>query len=365
MEYSIPWAKAEFWGKEREYVVEALESSWISGGPFVNRLESEFARYNEVPYAVATSNGTTALHLAYLALGISPGDEIIVPGYAFMAAANVALHMQAVPVFAEVDPRTWCLTARAAEQKLTARTKAIVPVHTYGNMCNMDDIAELARSRRIAVIEDAAEALGSRSRGRWAGSVGLLGAFSMHATKTITTGEGGMVVTGDAELLRRMLLYRSHGMSHTRYWHDVAGYNFRLTNMQAALGCAQLEQIEWISQQRKRVFGTYERYLSDVPGVLMQSFSREVDAVPWVVGVKLDAEAFTLGRDQIIDKMGQAGIETRPGFYTPGQMHHLYSCAELPICDDVSRAVIVLPSFVSLTEEQIAFVCSILKEMRR
>lgn len=365
MSYTIPWAKAEFWGNERQYVLEALESSWISGGPFVNRLESEFAKYNELPYAVATSNGTTALHLAYLALGIGPGDEIIVPGYGFMAVANIALHVHATPVFAEVDPETWCLNAADVERKLSPRTKAIVPVHTYGNVAGMDTINDLAASRRVAVVEDAAEALGSRFRGRLAGTMGTLGAFSMHATKTITTGEGGMVVTHCEDLLEKMHLYRSHGMSHTRYWHDVAGHNFRLTNLQAALGCAQLEAIGQITQNRKRVFAAYQRCLEEVPGTFLQHFPLEVDPVPWVVGVKLDPKAFSRGRDHVIREMGEAGIETRPGFYTPGQMRHLYSCSDLPVCDDVSRWVIVLPSFASLGEEQIGIICSKLARMRR
>jgi perosamine synthetase len=363
-EYSIPWAKAEFWGNERRYVMEALESSWISGGPFVTRFESEFSRYNNIAHSVSTSNGTTAIHLCYLALGVRPGDEIIVPGYGFMAAANVALHMHAIPVFAEVDPDTWCLTARDVERRLSPRTRAIVPVHTYGNVCGMDDINELAGERGVAVIEDAAEALGSKYRGRMAGTMGLLSGFSMHATKTITTGEGGMVVTYNEELRDRMLLYRSHGMSRTRYWHDVAGHNFRLTNMQAALGCAQLEQIHQINQNRKRVFSVYQCHLRDVPCAVMQHFQSDVDPVPWVVAVKLDPAAFPRGRDWVISEMACVGIETRPGFYTPSQMRHLYSCPELPVSEQVSNWVIALPSFASLSEEQIAMVCSRLSHIR-
>jgi perosamine synthetase len=364
IEHSIPWAKPEFWGNESKYVLEALDSSWISGGPFVERLEADFCRCNDIAHAVVTSNGTTALHLAYIALGIRPGDEIIVPGYSFMAAANVALHVGAVPVFAEVDPRTWCITASDIERKLSPRTKAIVAVHTYGNVCEMDEINELAALKGLAVIEDAAEAFGSKYRNRMAGTMGTLGTYSMHATKTITTGEGGVAVTQNAELDATMRLYRSHGMSHTRYWHDVAGHNFRLTNMQAALGCAQLECFHQIREKRKSMFALYRRHLDRVPAAVMQQFMEGVDAVPWVVAAKLDPFAYPQGRDHVMREMDRAGIETRPGFYTPSQMRHLYSSGKLPVCDDVSKWVIALPSFASISEEQIETVCAQLGCMR-
>lgn len=363
-ERSIPWAKPVFWGNEERYVREALTSSWISGGPFVDRLESEFAKYNGIPHAIATSNGTTALHLAYLALGIGAGDEVIVPGFAFMAAANVAMHVGATPVFADIDPRTWCLTASEVERRLSPKTKAIVPVHTYGNVCAVDEIVDLAARRGVPVIEDAAESFASKYKGRMAGTVGLMGTYSMHATKTITTGEGGMVVTASDELKSKMALYRSHGMSRLRYWHDVAGHNFRLTNMQAALGCAQLEKLDLIIAERRRMLATYRRYLGKLSGVEMQHFPVEVDPVAWVVAVKLDSRAFPQGRDQVIRDLQAAGIETRPGFYTPTRMGHLYSSAPLPISDDVSEWVLALPSFPSLTDEQIELICSQLERLQ-
>lgn len=361
----IPWAKPEFWGDEQRFVIEALRSQWISGGPFVNRLEEEFATFNGTAHAVATSNGTTALHLAYLAIGIQPGDEIIVPGFAFMAAANVALHMHAVPVFADVDPKTWLITAAEVERRWTVKTRAIVPVHTYGNVCAMDDIMTLANNRSIPVIEDAAEAFASSYRGHPAGTLGALGTYSFHATKTITTGEGGMVVTGRDALKEQMHLYRSHGMSSVRYWHDVAGHNFRLTNMQAALGCAQLANVDKIIASRKRMFANYQKHLDGVDGLSMQYFAPEVEPVPWVVGVKLDARAFPQGRDQVMRDMQSVGIETRPGFYTPTSMEHLYRSTFLPVSDDVSGWVVVLPAFCSLNEQEIETVCVKLKRMRR
>lgn len=363
--YEIPWAKPDYWGNEEQYVLEAVRSTWISHGPFVDRLEAQVAEYCRIPAAIATSNGTTALHLAYIALGIKPGDEIIVPGFSFMAAANVALHMGAIPVFADVDRQTWCLAPSEVERNLTPRTRAIVPVHTYGNVCEMTAIADVASGRSIPVVEDSAEAFGSRYRGIMAGTMGALGCFSMHATKSITTGEGGMVVTADRQLTETMRLYRSHGMQRIRhYWHEVAGHNFRMTNMQAALGCAQLEHIDRITAARRHMFAIYKAYLEELSGVRLQLFRPEVDPVPWVMAVELDSKAYPQGRDAVIEQMKQAGIETRPGFYTPGQMSHLYPSPEIPASDEISRSVIALPSFASLTDEQILRVCGHLKRLR-
>jgi perosamine synthetase len=361
----IPWARPDYWGNERRYVNEALDSSWVSGGPFVDRLEHEFKSYLHSGHAIATSNGTTAIHLAYLGVGIGAGDEVVVPGFAFMAAANIALHIGAVPVFADVDPNTWCLTADYVEQRLSARTKAIVPVHTYGNVCPMDEIVDLAERRGIPVIEDAAESFGSRFRGRMAGTIGVIGTYSMHATKTITSGEGGMVVTDNAALHRMMQLYRSHGMGSVRYWHEVAGHNFRLTNLQAALGCAQFEQIDRIVAARKEMFETYRKHLELLPGVMMQRIAPEVDPVPWVVAVRLDPAAFPDGRDAVMQRLTAVGIETRPGFYSASRMTHLYSAAALHHSDAASDWIVALPSFPSLTEEQIEYVCIQLGRLRK
>jgi perosamine synthetase len=360
----IPWAKPDFWGNEREYVNEALSSTWISGGPFVERLETLVASHCHTRFAISASNGTTALHMAYLAVGISPDDEVIVPGFAFQAAANVALHMGARPVFAEVDPQTWCLTADGIARCLTKRTKLIVPIHTYGNVCPMDQILEVGRANRVIVLEDAAEAFGSLYKGRLAGTWGELGSFSFQATKTITTGEGGMVVTDDSRLSDLMMLYRSHGMLRKRYWHEVPGHNFRLTNLQAALGCAQFEGLPEITKQRKRIHNCYANCLADVPGLTMQFFPPEVEPLLWAIAVKLDPAAFPQGRDAVIQQLQAESIETRPGFYAASLMN-LYDCPPLPVCEDVSKQVISLPTFASLANDQIAFICQNIKSLRR
>lgn len=362
----IPWAKPDFWGNEQNYLSEALTSTWISGGPFVDRFEREFAEYCGVRYALTASNGTTALHMAYLACGLGPGDEVILPGFAFMGAANMVMYMGAKPVFAEVDRDTWCLSAAEIEKRLTPNTKLIVPIHTYGNVCGMHAIMELAKDRSIPVIEDTAEAFASRFESRLAGTYSLIGTFSFQATKTITTGEGGMVITDDESLYDRMSLYRSHGMRRKRfYWHDLAGHNFRLTNLQAAVGVAQMEKLQSIIDKRKHVHQQYYARLSETPGLTLQHYPAEVDAVLWAVALKLDPRAYPQGRDVVLQEMKDAQIECRPGFVAPRFMEHIYSCPELPISEELSRQVISLPTYPTLQDEQIEFICKQLKSLKR
>ena len=362
---NIPWAQPVLWGNEKKYVEQALASTWISGGPFVERLERDLAEYCGSRFALTASNGTTALHMAYLALELGSQDEVIIPGFSFLAAANIALHLGATPVFAEIDPRTWCLTASAIERCLTKKTKIIAPVHTYGNMCPMDEILDLAKSHHIAVVEDAAEAFASRYMGRLAGTFGEIGTFSFHATKTITTGEGGMVVTDDKHLLQKMSLFRSHGMLRkTYYWHELPGHNFRLTNLQAALGCAQMERLDSIISERKRVHQQYRMHLENASGVDLQYFPSEVDPVLWAMAVKLDPIAYPQGRASVMAAMKEANIETRPGFYTPRNFSYLQSPV-LPICEEISSQTISLPTFYSLADEQIEFICQQLIKLKR
>lgn len=357
---SIPWAEPRYWGQEEAYALEALRSSWISGGPFVDRLEADLTGFLGSPFFAATSNGTTAIHAAFLGIDLKPGDEVIVPGFAFMAAANVALHMNAVPVFADVDPGTWCMTAADVERVLSPRTRAIVPVHTYGTICDMDPILALAEKHGLWVVEDAAEAFGSTYRGRQAGTIAPVGTFSFHATKTITTGEGGGVATRDREVYDRMTLYRSHGVRSRRYFHDVAGHNFRLTNVQAAIGCAQLEQVGPIMAARRRLYAAYVAALADVPGIALQQVGADIDPVIWAVGVELLPGAFACGRDGVMAALAEKGIETRPGFHAASEMAHIYGAHDVPVSAKLAQRVLSLPSSPTVTEAEIAAIARML-----
>jgi perosamine synthetase len=359
----IPWGKPHFWGNERQLIADALDSLWISGGSFVDRFERDFASYCGVP-ATSCANGTAALHLIYLGLGIKPGDEVVVPGFGFLAAANVALHLSAKPVFCDIDPDTWCMRAQDIEPVLTEKTRAIVVVHTYGNVCEMDEILALGRERGIPVIEDAAESFPSRYRDRMSGTLGLAGSFSFQATKTITTGEGGMIVTSDDDLRQRISLYRSHGLLRKRhYWHELPGHNFRLTNMQAAMGCAQLEMIDTIVEERHRIYRRYRDHLLQMDGVELQKFSNSVSPVVWAIALRLDPKVYEQGRDGLMAQMLERGIETRPGFYPPSALSY-FNCEPLPVTDALSAEVVSLPSFATLTDTEIDFICETLRKLQ-
>ena len=361
----IPWASPTYWGNEERYVLDAFRSSWISGGPYVDRLESDFKQFSSAEHVVSSSNGTTAIHMAFLALNIRPGDEIIVPGFGFMAAANVALHVGATPVFSEVDAASWCMTANDIERCITPKTKAIVPVHTYGNVCEMDAIVALAQKHSLIVIEDAAEAIGSRYKGKMVGTIADVGVYSFHATKTITTGEGGAAVCRDSALYERMKLFRSHGMGDRRYWHEVPGHNFRLPNIQAAIGCAQLENIETIIRERRRIYAKYVEMLEPLEGVVLQKYGSNVDPVVWAVAIEVDETRFSNGRDGLMKNLLQHNIETRPGFFSADTMPHIYGKQTLPICAQLSHKVLSLPSSPSVRDEQIEYICSTLAACRQ
>lgn len=363
---NIPWTRPNFWGNEIKYVNDAMESTWISGGVYIEKLEKAFSGKLNKKYVLTTSNGTTSLHVIYLALGLQEGDEIIVPGFGFMGAANIAMQMKIKPVFAEVDPETWCITAREIEKRITKKTKAIVPIHTYGNVCDMDAIMNLAKKRNLIVIEDCAESLFSKYKKRYCGTFGHINSFSFQATKTLTTGEGGMVVTDNEELFKKMCLYRSHGLiERGRYWHEVPGHNFRLTNLQAAMGYAQLQQIRKIILERSRVFNKYKKSFYNEKGIKLQKFNSDVEPVLWAFAMKLDPKAFPQGRDKVIEQLKSKGIETRPGFVAASLLNIYGKINKLPICENISNNVISLPSFPTLTDEQIEYVCKQLKGFRR
>lgn len=360
----IPWARPMMFGDEEEFLLDALRSTWISGGPYVDRLEREFAQRVGARNALAVSNGTTAIELALRGLGIGPGDEVIVPGFTFVAAANVALSLGATALYADVDRDSWLLDPGEIERLTTPRTKAVMPVHLYGNVARMDAITAAADALGITVVEDAAEAAFSRYGDRFAGTMGRVGTFSFHATKTITTGEGGMVVTDDDALAEHMRILRSHGMATRRYWHDVVGYNFRLTNLQAALGCAQLLHLDEVIAERQRIHAAYEALLSDLPCAVVQKFELAVDPVLWAMAVRLegdtDLDRLRARRDAIMERMAADGIETRPGFYALNLLAP-YRCPELPAASRISAGVIVLPTFVGLSQAEMERVCDSLR----
>lgn len=351
----IPYAVPSLGKIEEEYVVDAVKSTWISGGVYVDCLEKSLREKLGVRNAITVSNGTTALQLAYMALGLKAGDEVIVPGFGFMAAANLLLHFGAIPVFADVDPHTWCMTALDIEKKITKNTKAIVPIHTYGNVCEMDDIMNLVGD--IPVIEDGAEALFSQYNGKYCGTIGSIGTFSMHATKTITTGEGGFVICNDDTLYELMSTIRSHGLpKRGTYNHMLAGHNFRLTNVQASIGCAQFTKIDWIIAERNRIFETYKKYLHNQEGIELQQITTGVTPVIWAVAVKVNPLAYPQGRDGLTEMLREGGIETRPGFVPSCKLGY-FVASNVPNSEILGDTVISFPTYPSLSDNDIANIC--------
>lgn len=363
-ELEIPWCKPRYWGNEKLYANEALDSMWISGGPFIDRLEKAFAEIHQVDYALTTSNGTTALQLALLGLDLGPGDEVIVPGFGFAAAANMVIAVGAKPVFADVDQETFLVSAQNIKEAITTATRAILPIHSYGNVCNMDQIVEIAKAEGIYVVEDVAEATFSKWRNQYAGAYSDISAFSLHATKTITTGEGGMVLTRSQKLKDKMALIKSHGMSGKKYWHVCHAYNFRMTNFQAAVGVAQLEKVDAIIEARAQVYESYKRHLSKIDGIKMQKIDPEVTAVIWALPVVLQPGAFKYERDEVMARLAAVGIETRPGFYTFDQMK-LYESRFLENSDFLAKNIMCLPFFTGLDESEVQFIAEEISKLKR
>lgn len=305
-------------GNEFKYLVDAFMSTWISSrGEYITRFEDSFSDYCDCKYGVATANGTTALHLALLSLGIGPGDEVIVPDLTFAATINAVIYTGAQPVIVDIEADSWCISPEAVEAAVTPKTKAVIPVHIYGQACDMGTIMDIASRHGIKIVEDCAEAHGAKYNGRKVGSFGDVGCFSFFGNKVITTGEGGMCVTNSAELNDKIRLLRDHGMSRTKkYWHDVVGYNYRMTNLQAAIGLAQLERIDHIHQQRKE----YERqYRESLTGSIMsfQNDAEKRDRITWLVSALLDE---SVSRDDFMDKLIKNGVDARPFFYPLSDM---------------------------------------------
>ncbi len=311
--HMMPVAEPDLQGNEYKYLSDAFLSTWISSrGKYIDEFENNFAAFCEAKHGVAVSNGTVALHLAMKAMDIGEGDEVIVPDLTFAASINTVLHAHATPVIVDIKKDSWCIDPEAIEAAITSRTKAIMPVHVYGQPCDMDAIMAIAKQHNLYVIEDAAEAHGATYKGQKVGSIGDVACFSFYGNKVITTGEGGMCTTNSDALNERMRVLRDHGMSkQQRYWHDEVGFNYRMTNLQAAIGVAQLERIEEILKQRKNVEAQYKAVLNDVTGIEWQQDFPDRERTVWLVCATLNG----INRDALFDQMRSHGVDTRPFFF--------------------------------------------------
>ncbi|MFZ4855384.1 MAG: aminotransferase class I/II-fold pyridoxal phosphate-dependent enzyme [Desulfuromonadaceae bacterium] len=363
---------ADFWrlpvmepvlkGKEAEYVLDCLATNWISSqGKYVEQFQNKFMEFHKVNHALCVSNGTAALHLAMAALEIGRDDEVIIPDLTFAAPASMAVLCGAKPVFVDVDRTTWTMNPAAIEERITSRTKAIVPVHLYGHPCDMDPIMEIAKRHGLYVIEDCAEALGAEYKGQKVGTIGDIGTFSFFANKVITTGEGGMVTTNNHELRNKMQLLRDHGMTREkRYWHHVAGFNYRLTNLQAAIGLAQMEKIHEFLHYRKEIVARYDSQLKDIKGIYIPPRAKWAKNIFWLYSIIIDEKVTGIGRDTLMAHLADQGIDTRPFFYPLHQQPPFIDefCRYFPNSEWLASAGLSLPTSNNIKLEDIDKVCA-------
>lgn len=366
----IPIAGPWITQKEIDYVADAAAHAWYTNANmYHDRFEKAFDEYLGVRYAVALPSCTSAIHLSLLALDIKPGDEVVVPEATWIASAAPISYVGATPVFADIDPKTWCLSAASFEACITPRTKAVIPVDLYGGMPDMDAIRLAAQKHGIAVIEDAAEAIGSKYNGKNAGSFGDTGTFSFHGSKTLTTGEGGMLVTDKEEIYHRVLFLRDHGRKpgDSLFWNAEIAYKYKMSSMQAALGLAQLERIEELIQRKRTIFKWYNDRLSDIDGLTLNYEAPGTVNTYWMVTVIIDKN-YKLRKEKLIDLLTKQYIDCRPFFYPLSSLpayKQLDQAKQARQHNKVSYKIcpygLNLPSALNMTEEKIEQVCNILK----
>ena len=363
----IPVCEPTLAGNEMKYVQQAVETNWISSaGSFIRDFEANFAEVCRTKYGIACANGTVAMHLAMATLGLEPGDEVIIPTFTMIATANAVTYCGAKPVLVNQEPTYWQMDIDQIAEKITPRTKAIVPVHIYGHPVDMDPLMELADKHGIKVIEDAAEAHGAEYKGRRAGGLGHAAGFSFYGNKIITTGEGGMVTTNDRELAQLAWNLRDHAFSNERhFWHKFVGFNYRMTNLQAAVGLAQVEQLDKFTDARRSNAADYTQRLSTIPGITTPPEAPWAKNVFWMYGILVNAEEYGMNRDELRRVLADNGIETRT-FFIPMHCQPIYweqfKGERYPVAEQFCRDGFYLPSASSLTLGEIEYVADVIRE---
>ncbi|MCB0149820.1 MAG: DegT/DnrJ/EryC1/StrS family aminotransferase [Caldilinea sp.] len=349
-----------------KYVQQAIETNWISSaGRFIRDFEARFAEICGVKYGIACANGTVAMHLAMATLGLEPGDEVIIPTFTMIATANAVTYCGAKPVLVDMDPGYWQMDLNHVEAKITPRTKAIVPVHIYGHPTDMDPLMALAEKHGLMVIEDAAEAHGAEYKGRRTGGLGHAAGFSFYGNKIITTGEGGMVTTNDRELAQLAWNLRDHAFSHERhFWHKFVGFNYRMTNLQAAVGLAQVEQLDGFVAARRRNAAEYNCRLHGIPGIRTPAEAPWAKNVYWMYGIMVDEAEYGMSRDALRRVLADHGIETRT-FFIPMHCQPVYwqqfKGERYPVAEDLCKRGFYLPSASSLSIDEIEYVTDVIR----
>lgn len=363
---NIPIAIPSIGDEELNNVIDCVKSGWISSqGSYVIDFENEFSKLHENRFALSVSNGTVALHLALVALGIGKGDEVIVPDLTFAASINSIIHSGATPVLIDVDRKTWNIDVEKISSLVTQKTKAILPVHLYGNPCQMDDIVSIANEFDLKIIEDCAESLGSFYNNKPLGIYGDAATYSFFGNKTITTGEGGMILFKNEEIYQEAKILRDHGMSkEKRYWHDVVGYNYRLTNLQASIGVAQLAKLDSFVKKKIEIARQYSNFFSQYDFFEAQNELKNSKSSYWLFSILLSDNAPFTKKD-FIDTLKLNGIDTRPVFYPLHSMavYKDYSKIELKNSIELSRQGISLPSFVGISDKEIQYIFMTVKNL--
>ncbi len=363
----IPVCEPTLRGKELEYVTDAVNSGWISSaGKYIIDFEEKFSKYCGVKYGASCSNGTKAIHLALMAVGIKAGDEVILPSFTMIGSCNPIVQIGAKPVFVDSELKTWNMDTEQIENKITSKTKAIMVVHIYGHPVDMDVVLKIARKHNLIVIEDAAEAHGAEYKGRKAGSLGDIACFSFYANKIITTGEGGMVVTNNEKWAERAKKLRNHFFGEPRFLHQEVGYNYRLTNLQAAIGLAQLERIEELVGARRKNAKLYNSLLKEIPGIQLPAEESWVKNVYWMYGLVVDQQKFGLSMPELRKKLEEKSIETRTffiGMHKQPAYAHLGVQGSFPNTEYLEKNGLYLPSSSHLKQEEIQHIAAVIKEI--
>jgi perosamine synthetase len=368
----IPVAGPSITQKEIDYVTDAVTNAWYgNANVYHERFEKAFADYLGLAHAVALPSCTSAIHLSLLALGVGPGDEVIVPDATWIASAAPITYVGATPVFADIEEKTWCLSAESFEKCITAKTKAVIPVDLYGNMPDMDAILEVAVRNSISVIEDAAEAAGAEYKGKKAGSFGDAGVFSFHGSKTLTTGEGGMLVTDRDDIHRQVLFLRDHGRrpGDRMFWNTEVAHKYKMSSMQAALGLAQLERIDELMDRKREIFRWYREELSDIEGLTLNPQPPTTKNAFWMITGVLDPR-LGIEKDYLQRELSERNIDSRPFFHPLSSLpayQHLKQAHEARERNHVSYRIcpygINLPSGLNMTEEKVRLVCDALRSV--
>lgn len=350
--------------KEVDYIMDAAKNGWNENwSDYIKKFEAGFNKLIGTQFAMTTSSCTGAMFLALKGLGIKEGDEVIVPELTWVATASVVAQTGAKPVFVDVDPLTWTMDPNKIEAKITSKTKVIIPVHLYGHPAKMDDICEIAQKHKLFLLEDAAPAVGAQFKGRMVGSFGDVGAFSFQGAKMLVTGEGGIILTNNAELFSRIQKLGDHGRSRnpeTPFWIEEIGYKLKMTNLQAAFGLAQLERINELIDKKRLIFDWYYDRLKNIEGLFLNKEADWAKSIYWMTSIYLKKN-WRISRDQLILKLKEDMIDTRPVFPQISQ-YPMWETADSPIAKHIGDNAINLPGGHNLTEDNVDYICNSIKK---